>query len=142
MKEELIAPCGMNCGICMAYLKQKERCLGCRADDAGKKVTVLRCFIKNCETVRKNESGFCYECAEYPCKKLKHLDKRYRTKYHTSMIKNLENIRENGLAAFIEEEKERWRCPKCGGVISCHRGYCFECGEKVSWWGIPYTKKI
>lgn len=138
MKEELITPCGMNCGICMVYLRKKERCPGCRGDDAGKKVTVLRCFIKNCETVRTNESGFCYECAEYPCKKLKHLDKRYRTKYSMSMIENLENIRENGLAAFIEGEKEKWRCPKCGGVICCHRGYCYECGERASWWGIPY----
>jgi hypothetical protein len=132
MKEELIAPCGMNCGICMAYLRSKERCPGCRGDDAEKKITVLRCFIKNCETPETNESGFCYECAEYPCKKLKHLDKRYRTKYYMSMIENLENIRENGLAAFIEEERERWRCPKCGGVICCHKGYCYECGEKIN----------
>ncbi len=25
---------------------------------------------------------FCFECESYPCKRLKALDKRYRTKYH------------------------------------------------------------
>jgi hypothetical protein len=26
----LIAPCGMNCGVCMAYLREKNKCPGCR----------------------------------------------------------------------------------------------------------------
>jgi hypothetical protein len=28
---------------------------------------------------------------------------------------------------FLEEEAEKWQCPECGGVISCHNGLCFEC---------------
>ncbi|MFC2022687.1 hypothetical protein ACFLTL_00780 [Chloroflexota bacterium] len=48
------------------------------------------------------------------------------------MIENLENIKNNGLAAFVEGEKERWRCSKCGGVICVHRGYCYDCNEKVN----------
>lgn len=132
MKEELIAPCGMNCGICMAYLREKRRCLGCRSDDTDKAVTVKKCIIKNCDTVNTNESGFCFECAKYPCKRLKQLDKRYRTKYSMSMIENLENIKNIGLVAFVERERERWRCSKCGGTICVHRGYCYDCGERVN----------
>ena len=56
-------------------------------------------------------------------------DKRYRTKYAMSMIENPESIKKIGLSAFIENEKERWRCIKCGGVICVHRGYCLHCGE-------------
>ena len=130
MKEELIAPCGMNCGICMAYLRKERRCTGCHGDDTNKSAYFIKCIIKNCDTVKTNESGFCFECAEYPCKRLRQLDKRYRTKYVMSMIENLENIKNIGLAAFVEEEKERWRCSKCGGVICVHRGYCYDCGEK------------
>jgi uncharacterized radical SAM superfamily Fe-S cluster-containing enzyme len=26
----LIAPCGMNCSICSAYLREKNKCPGCR----------------------------------------------------------------------------------------------------------------
>ena len=34
MKSELIAPCGMNCGICYGYLREKNKCPGCRKRDA------------------------------------------------------------------------------------------------------------
>ena len=132
MKEELIAPCGMNCGICMAYLRKEKRCPGCHDYNTNKSVSRIKCIITNCETIKANESGFCYECAEYPCKRLKQLDKRYRTRYAMSMIENLENIRNIGLAAFVEKEKERWRCLKCGGVICVHRGYCYSCGERAN----------
>ena len=132
MKEELIAPCGMNCGICMAYLREKRRCTGCRIDDSDEFVSITRCIIKNCDTIKTNQSGFCFDCAKYPCRRLKQLDKRYRTKYNMSMLENLENIRDTSLTAFVENEKERWCCSKCGGVICVHRGYCYDCGERAS----------
>jgi len=130
--EELIAPCGMNCGICMAYLREKRRCPGCRGDDTNKSASCIKCIIKNCEVIKTNKSGFCFECEEYPCKRLRQLDKRYRTKYIMSMIDNLECIKGIGLIAFVDKEKERWRCSKCGGTICVHRGYCFSCGERTA----------
>jgi hypothetical protein len=132
MKEELIAPCGMNCGICMAYLREKRSCPGCRGDDTNKSASCLKCIIKNCEVIRANKSGFCFACAEYPCRRLKQLDKRYRTKYSMSMIENLEGIKWIGLTTFVEIEKARWRCSKCGGVICVHRGNCSRCGARRS----------
>jgi hypothetical protein len=132
MKEELIAPCGMNCGICMAYLREKRRCSGCRIDNTNKFVTRVKCIIKNCEVIKTNKSGFCFECADYPCKRLRQLDKRYRTKYSMSMLDNLESIKDIGLVAFVDKEKERWRCLKCGGTICVHRGYCYSCGERAT----------
>jgi hypothetical protein len=125
----LIAPCGMNCGICMAYLRVKNHCPGCRGDDTKKQISALRCIIKNCETPKVNKSGFCYECEKYPCRRLKDLDKRYRTKYRMSMIENLEAIKSDGLAAFVATEKERWRCRACGGTVNVHRGRCAGCGR-------------
>jgi len=126
----LIAPCGMNCSVCMAYLRKDRKCLGCHVDDSNKPPTILNCIIRNCETIKTNQSGFCYECLKYPCKRLKQLDKRYRTKYSMSMIENLQFIKETGLSAFVEKENWRWRCKKCGGVICVHRGYCYQCGEQ------------
>jgi len=127
---QLIAPCGMNCGICMGYLREKNKCNGCREDDTDKAASVMKCIIKTCETIKTNQSGFCFECEKYPCRRLKQLDKRYRTRYSMSMIENLESIKEIGLIAFTANEKERWRCQKCGGVICVHRGYCYSCGER------------
>ncbi len=96
-----IAACGMNCGICSAYLREKNKCPGCRESDINKPVTVLRCKIKTCSTLQNGTITFCFECDEYPCKNLKHLDKRYRTKYNMSMIENLENIKKFGVIHFF-----------------------------------------
>ncbi|MFA5374728.1 MAG: DUF3795 domain-containing protein [Dehalococcoidia bacterium] len=126
LKAQLIAPCGMNCGICMAYLRDKNRCPGCRGDDAHKMPSCLRCSIKNCETIAKSKSKFCFECEKH-CARLKQLDKRYRTKYNMSMIENLEFIKNNGVDAFIAQQEAKYKCPQCGGVICVHRKKCFAC---------------
>ncbi len=119
----------MNCGICLAYLRKERKCPGCNEADTNKSPSCIKCIIKNCEIIKQSQSKFCYECEKYPCKRLKQLDKRYRTKYSMSMIENLESIKEIGLVAFTENEKKRWRCSKCGGVVCVHRGYCLTCGK-------------
>jgi hypothetical protein len=129
-KFSLVAPCGMNCGICMAYLRPKNKCAGCRGVDTYKAITRLRCKIKNCAVFRKGKAKFCFECGIFPCDNLKHLDKRYRTKYDMSMIENLENIRNFGIRKFLKNEDIRWACTKCGGAICVHKGYCSDCGKK------------
>jgi hypothetical protein len=128
---QLIAPCGMNCGICRAYLRKERKCPGCHGEDTLKAASCVKCIIRNCEMIQASQSKFCYECEKYPCIRLKQLDKRYRTKYAMSMIENLGNIKSIGLSAFVENEKERWRCPKCGGMICVHKGYCLDCGPKA-----------
>jgi hypothetical protein len=83
---------------------------------------------KSCERLGNGHVQYCYECTGYPCRRLKQLDKRYRTNYRMSMIENLDCIREQGIEKFLKKEEEKWRCPECGGMISCHGGLCFECG--------------
>jgi len=51
------------------------------------------------------EDKFCFECKKFPCDRLKHLDKRYRTKYHMRMIENLEILKKLGLKQFIQNEQ-------------------------------------
>lgn len=123
----LIAPCGMNCGLCAAFLREKNTCPGCRLFDAKEPVSIARCRIKNCHSLKKEKFRFCFECADFPCRLIKHLDKRYRLKYNMSMIENLEDIREDGLKNFLKRQARRWRCPRCGGVICVHKGYCLKC---------------
>ena len=125
----LIAPCGMNCRLCYAFIRDKKRCPGCLGDDVHKSISCVRCRIKNCEKIAKGGSRYCFRCESYPCARLKHLDKRYRTKYSMSMIENLEYIRQSGIRQFIWREKERWACPSCGGLLSVHRPRCLSCGH-------------
>ncbi len=126
---DLIAPCGMDCGLCMAYVRDKNRCPGCRAGDEGKSKSCLACTIRNCETLRSGESDFCsIDCERFPCPRLKRLDARYRTKYRMSMLENLQAIRNVGVEAFVVSEQERWACPGCGGLQCVHTPECVYCG--------------
>ena len=133
MNEELIAPCGMNCAICSGYLARQHDvrsegvrmpyCAGCRP--RGKNCAFLK---KRCGLLQANRVSYCHECGDFPCGRLQHLDQQYRARFRMSMIENLERIRDFGAGRFLEEERDKWRCPECGGVICCHNGICFDCG--------------
>lgn len=132
MEEKLIAPCGMNCSLCVSYQSMKydlkkqgfhrKYCPGCIP--RGKNCTHMG---DRCEILGKGRVRFCFECREFPCKRLKALDKRYLTKYHMSMIENLKSIQKNGIDTFLEKEAEKWSCPKCGEPRCCHNGLCMKC---------------
>jgi hypothetical protein len=128
----LIAPCGMNCGICLGYLREKNRCNGCRNDDYQKPAYCTHCIIKNCSVLGDTKSGFCYACEKFPCQRLKQLDKRYRTRYNMSMLENLEYIRTRGLEAFLDNERHRWICSYCGATLCVHRKFCIECKADIT----------
>ncbi|WP_409228716.1 DUF3795 domain-containing protein [Gudongella sp. SC589] len=132
IEEDLVAPCGMNCSLCISYQFGKNDlnkkgfhrtyCPGCIP--RGKNCTYMK---STCDKLGKGKVRFCFECDDFPCKRLKILDKRYRTKYHMSMIENLNYIKENGLEAFLREEELKWRCSQCGGTVCCHNGLCLNC---------------
>lgn len=129
MIKDLIAPCGINCGICKSHYREKNTCPGCRKLDKKTPTTRFNCIIRECKILKDRKWKYCSDkCDTYPCKSLKSLDKRYSTKYHTSMIENLKYIKEKGINAFLEKEKKKWTCPQCGGVITCHGSICLTCG--------------
>jgi hypothetical protein len=130
MHSSLIAPCGMNCAICSGHLREKKQCPGCNGDDTQKPKYCVNCRIKHCEMHKLTQSKLCVDCDKFPCSRLKQLDKRYRNKYHMSMIANLGQIKNAGMNAFLEQEQTRWMCPQCGGIICVHKGCCHQCGAK------------
>lgn len=125
--KSLVAPCGMICWSCLAYLRNKNRCQGCGSEDMDKWKSCSRCSIRKCSLLAGTASKFCYDCEKFPCRRLRDLDKRYRTKYSTSFLDNLASIKNNGLELFIKNEYVKRRCPVCGGTICIHRGYCLNC---------------
>ena len=126
---KLIAPCGMNCAVCMGYLRPKNRCDGCNGEDRTKLKACSVCRIKNCAKLGDG-AQYCFACEQFPCARLKHLDKRYRTNYGMSMIDNLHAIEKKGIAAFVKGEARRWQCPQCGARLSVHRDTCLACGAR------------
>jgi len=131
--EDLIAPCGMNCRICIGYFgytmsgeKRKMRCIGCKTRD--KSCAFLK---KYCTKLIKKEVDYCYECSDFPCNQLIKIDKGYREKYNMSMIKNLEVIREKGIEFLLKNQKNKYRCPECKGVVCVHNRTCYSCGKII-----------
>jgi len=128
-KSTMIAPCGMNCGLCIGHLREKNRCPGCNGDYSDKPKHCVVCRIRHCDEISVHDHKFCFECAKFPCARLRQVDRRYRSNYGMSMIDNLESIQELGLKEFVTREKDRWKCPECGGVICVHRKNCIYCGR-------------
>jgi hypothetical protein len=112
--KNLIAPCGIDCGVCKAHLRANNPCQGCRCAEQNKPKTRVNCKIRLCE---KRKGDFC-DCNEFQCERLAHLDKRYREKYGMSEIENLKNIHENGIDEFIKNERKKWLSEK--GVLCIH----------------------
>lgn len=130
IRTTLIAPCGMNCRLCIAHTRDKNACPGCRGDDSGKPKTRVTCRIKNCDRIVTDKVGYCFRCDRFPCDRLDHLDERYRTKYGMSMIENLEHMKKFGIRHFIRSEKKKWTCPGCGRLLCVHKPQCLSCGHK------------
>jgi hypothetical protein len=111
----LIAPCGMNCQICKAYLRVKNPCHGCNYAERNRPKTRAGCRIRIC---RMRRGKFCFACADFPCASIISLDQRYRTKYGMSEIENLEYIRDKGLKKFLDKERRKWITNK--GIFCVH----------------------
>ncbi|MEK6796897.1 MAG: DUF3795 domain-containing protein [Spirochaetota bacterium] len=123
----LIALCGMDCRLCLAFEREKNGCCGCRAKKGKRFDSTDRCKIRNCTMAVKGKLIYCHACASYPCKRITHIDERYRTRYGMSMIDNLESIKRSGIREFLRREEKRWVCPECGKILCVHRPQCLHC---------------
>lgn len=129
MRTDLIAPCGMNCRICIGFFgftmsgkQRKMKCIGCKP--SGKSCAHLKTY---CKKLTNNEIEYCYQCSDFPCKQLQKLDNKYRERFAMSMIENLQYIKEHGMDKFLQRQVEKYTCPTCGGVICVHNGTCYAC---------------
>ena len=131
LEAKLIAPCGINCGTCIAFFgytmngkKRKHSCSGCWSRERP------CAFIKKkCKKLASKQIQYCFECNDFPCTTLKTLDKRYTEKYGLSLVGNLKYIQKNGIDEFLKYEQERWKCPTCGGIVCVHDKKCYTCGS-------------
>ena len=125
----LFAPCGMNCLVCYRHCDHKKPCDGCLKSDRGKPEHCRKCGIKDC--VKAKGLLYCHTCSDYPCRRIKILEKSYHKRYRASLVENGLFVREHGLEPFMERQKARYTCRKCGGVISLHDRVCSECREQA-----------
>ena len=125
----MFAPCGMNCMVCYKHCYHKKPCAGCLNSDTGKPEHCRKCKIKDC--AKAKGLSYCFACSEYPCKPIKNLEKSYNKRYQASLMENSEVVRQHGVERFMEMQKRKYTCPKCGGIISIHDSECSECQESM-----------
>lgn len=125
----MFAPCGMDCMVCYKHCYHKKPCAGCLNNDEGKPEHCRKCKIKDC--VKEKSLTYCFECSEFPCKLIKNLEKSYNQRYQASLIENSLFVREYGLERFMEQQKLKYTCPICDGIISIHDKECSECQGKL-----------
>ncbi|MCC2847405.1 MULTISPECIES: hypothetical protein [Clostridium] len=46
-------------------------------------------------------------------------------------MENSEIVKNQGLEVFMEQQKKKYTCSTCGGVISIHDKACSDCQEKA-----------
>ena len=126
LDRETLAPCGVNCAACGAYLRAKNRCSGCLGPVPPTRKSCQNCVRRACAA--EKGIAWCFECAQFPCKQLKTLDKSYQTRYNISLIQDGHLAAERGVDALLLAQRERYLCPRCGGVVCQHDGLCSECG--------------
>ena len=126
LTKELIAPCGINCGTCYAYIRKKNNCTGC-LKPGNTKTHCISCRIKTCENHK--DTPYCSDCEKFPCYLIKNIDKRYQKNYNLSLIENLKTIKDIGIDDYIKNENIKWTCA-CGERLSIHSNTCKACGKK------------
>lgn len=149
VKKELLAPCGLWCGVCSIYIahrdnntKFKEKllpvyrgfakdvddiaCTGCLSD--GTVFPVCRvCAIKKC-CKEKNIEG-CHQCDEFPCKYIDNFPIPVGKKV---ILRAIPFWREHGTEKYVEEETKRYHCPECGNPLFRGAKRCNNCKVEVN----------
>lgn len=131
IESKMIAPCGVNCLACSAYLNKKHPCPGCRASsEEHKRKSCRNCIKKKCAF----DKGltWCFECTCFPCSRIKDLNKRYKQNYEVDLVQNGLDAQQN-MELLMEAQRKRFSCQQCGGVIDQHHRKCSECGKEVSY---------
>ena len=128
--ENMFAPCGMNCMVCYKHCtvcKSVRPCAGCLNGDEGKPR-----HCRACACCREKGLRYCLECTAFPCRRLNRLEKSYRTRYDASLLSNSRAVLTRGLAVFLENERQKYTCSVCGGIVSLHDGVCGTCGASTA----------
>jgi len=152
IKKELLAPCGLYCGVCAIYIadrdnnqKFKERlvnvykplsktvddikCKGCLSDKKEDLFGYCQlCTIRDCIQTKKING--CYECNDFPCKHIENFPVPGGKKV---ILKAIYSWKEIGTEKWVKEEEERYHCPECNNPMfrEFKTKRCNKCGFSV-----------
>ena len=140
----LLAPCGLYCGVCGIYYADKKQdeklkrklakayfckpeqieCDGCLSDN--KYFFCKSCSIRRC--VQKKGLAGCHQCEDFPCRRI--------TKFPVDAAKNfmLKSIpvwKESTDAEYVAWEEKNWTCTECGTLAFRGAQRCPKCKAEM-----------
>ncbi len=92
-----VPPCGLFCGACPNFVREKNSCLGAE----------VHCKKRKCKgiyvcCIEKRGHDFCYECEIFPCSRLKRFAKTWE-KYGQNVIENQRMIKAIGKQKWMKQ---------------------------------------
>ena len=144
VNEDLLAPCGLYCGVCGVFIAHKEgnekfrarlaefygvapealNCDGCQSPVRAEFCRV--CHIRACT----EEKGFysCHQCDDWPCEFIEDFPVPVGKKVIMRAIPTWAKL---GTEKYVAEEEKRYLCPSCGHQLFRGARRCRQCKEEV-----------
>jgi hypothetical protein len=144
----LISRCGIYCGACYIYRAERDggklldevsrrfgvpkeaiKCNGCSASVEEQWRNCQNCGYKTCQSRRGVEN--CAQCSGFDvCPDYNHIE-AFTAKRDEDIRGSLRRINAGEGDTWLAAQDERWRCPKCGQLLSWYDNTCRTCGRKL-----------
>ena len=99
--EKFIPPCGIYCGTCPNFTRERNKCKGyASACKARKCKSIYICCVE------KKGLEFCHQCKIFPCSRFKKFAATW-LKYKQDLLKNQEEIKQFEKSKFIEKQNTK-----------------------------------
>lgn len=127
--EKTAAICGLFCGICPFY---PEQCHGCLSDKLTAHCVTCPNGFRDCAA----EHGVirCYECEGFPCGRLQEFSRHHIENgicHHAEVIPDLQRMKRDGVATWVEEKTREYTCPRCGELIYWMEKNSHQCADRL-----------
>jgi hypothetical protein len=151
INQDLLAPCGLYCGVCAIYIADKNnnikfkeklvdvykpftkaiedvKCTGCLSENQESIFGYCQsCPIREC--IRKKGYDGCYQCDDFPCKFIDRFPVPVGKKV---ILRGIPRWKEIGTEKWVEEEEKRYHCPECNNPLFRGAKRCNNCGISVN----------
>ena len=148
---DLVGICGLYCGNCPYYLAyrrkdtaqlekiskesgipiEKIRCDGCLSRIPSNHCISCKQGFRECAADHK--VTWCFQCNDFPCKRLKDFLNIHIVNgisHHAKVIEDLIFMKTQGIEKWIEIQRNISSCPNCGSHLYWFERKCTECQSK------------
>lgn len=98
-QNQLLALCGLNCGLCPMFLS--KHCPGCGGGEGNQSCKIARCSLEH------GGVEYCFQCDEYPCSKYDHIEDYDVFITGRNQKRDMEKAHQIGIEAYNAEQAEK-----------------------------------